>query len=215
MGHRANYVIVEDGKQEVYFANWGALTLAYDIFFGPETTAAFMRTHLSVEYLLDDVFCEGVALLDFDNKKLLFCGWWVINDPIVVQCYIQILAYGYPEWVIQNAAEGIIDVCRYLGRDIDDVIAEKYVDDEDELGEYVCIRENLTEEKAVALIEEKLLMAPARSVGLESFLNQFQQQVGSLLPHAQYSARVSDSAETRKEIIQRVILEYRTLKHMN
>jgi hypothetical protein len=116
LGHRANYVVIESGKQEVYFANWGALNLAHDIFFGPQITGAFMRAHVPDDSLLNGVFCEGAALLDLDEHHLLFFSWYVLSEPVVAQHYVALAQANYPGWSIEHAREGIIGICRYMGR---------------------------------------------------------------------------------------------------
>ena len=43
MGHRANYVVIENGKTEIYYTHWGAVTLPIVLLSGPEGTLEYAR----------------------------------------------------------------------------------------------------------------------------------------------------------------------------
>ena len=68
MGDRANYVIIESGKYDIYFANCGALSIAQDVFGGVEKTSSYIRSCTITNELLSELFCEGGILLDLDKK---------------------------------------------------------------------------------------------------------------------------------------------------
>jgi hypothetical protein len=64
MGDRANYVVVESGKYDIYFANCGALTIAQDVFGGVEKTLSYIRSCTMTNELLDELYCEqGCSIL--------------------------------------------------------------------------------------------------------------------------------------------------------
>ena len=76
MGQRANLVLVEDGKYQLFYSHWCANTLPRDLFWGPEHAVAFIRLQRAVDESgwLDDVWAEGGALLDLDRKRCLLYG---------------------------------------------------------------------------------------------------------------------------------------------
>src|SRR5438045_2436345 len=124
MGHRANYVIIERGKHNVYFYNWGGLSLISDIFYGPEITESFVRSLIPVEDLLTDIWCEGGVLLDYDQKQLMFFSWHILDNPVIVSHYSRLLQITYPGWDIRWATNEIRDICRYIGREMSHVTEE-------------------------------------------------------------------------------------------
>lgn len=84
MGHRANYVIREDGRISLYYGQWGALTVPEDIFWGPKQAEEFVRHQQVVNPLqwLDDVWGEGGVALNKDTKQLtLFGGEIIAYEP--------------------------------------------------------------------------------------------------------------------------------------
>ena len=109
MGRRANYFLIEAGKVDVRFANWGGPSLPRDLFFGPEVAAALFRAHEPATHLLDEVFCEGAALLDF--------GWHLIDDPVVRAHHEALLREAYQGWTVLARYEALVEIHQYLGWD--------------------------------------------------------------------------------------------------
>jgi hypothetical protein len=74
MGHRANYIIIQNGDWDLFYDHWGAQSVSHDLFHGPELALERIREKDRVEdrELLDDVWCEGGASIDVDRKRLLF-----------------------------------------------------------------------------------------------------------------------------------------------
>jgi hypothetical protein len=68
--------------------------------------------------MLDDVWCEGAALMDIDNKVLLLFGGEDIKfDPPLRRVYLQLLRSAWSGWGIRWAFEGVVDIADYLGLD--------------------------------------------------------------------------------------------------
>ena len=76
MGQRANLILVEKGKYQLFYSHWCANTLPRDLFWGPDHAQAFIRIQRPVgdSGWLDDVWAEGGAILDIDRKCLLLYG---------------------------------------------------------------------------------------------------------------------------------------------
>jgi hypothetical protein len=205
VGHRANYIVIESGKQALYFSNWGALNLAHDIFFGPETTVPFLRTHLAKDTLLDEVYCEGAALLDLDHKRLIFFSWHVFSDPLIIRHYTTLLQKGYPGWNIQYASEGIIEICRYMERDTAEVTVE---DDFEVLSDNgPTTTPPLTDKEAIDRIEDHLLSADSEALELKMWLENLEKSGLTFFPHARYTAPPERSV--KREAIRRLLTDYR------
>ena len=76
MGHRCNYAWREDGEVTVYYSHWGALSIVRDFFWGLDRSREFLSQQEVSEdgAWLDDVFGEGGAAIDVDNKTLTLSG---------------------------------------------------------------------------------------------------------------------------------------------
>lgn len=70
MGQRANLILVEAGKYQLFYSHWCANTLPRDLFWGPDHAQAFIRIQRPVgdSGWLDDVWAEGGAILDIDRN---------------------------------------------------------------------------------------------------------------------------------------------------
>ncbi len=115
MGHRANYVLRRGGRTQLFYSHWGALSLAQDIFWGPDETTRFIRSLRPADELLDDASCEGAALVDWDARRLIwFEGDRLVQGPIQRRLYARLLEQTWSEWEIDYAADGILAIARYL-----------------------------------------------------------------------------------------------------
>ena len=76
MGHRCNYVRRKGGVIELMYSHWGALTVPRDFFWGREAAEEFLAEHepCGPDGWLDDVFGEGGAALDHDERVLTIDG---------------------------------------------------------------------------------------------------------------------------------------------
>ena len=119
MGQRANLIIVENGKYELYYDHWCANSLDSYLFWGPEEVVSFIRKHDPEKgYWLNDIWCEGAALVDLDNKKLLFFGGEdILYDIPQRKIYLELLAEMWKGYEIKWAYRGIVDLAKYIGYD--------------------------------------------------------------------------------------------------
>src|SRR5262245_65441601 len=77
MGQRANLVIVRRQDWRLYYDHWRPNRLDIELFWGPRLAAEFIeqREPLSdPDDWLDEVWCEGAAVLDEDRKVLVWYG---------------------------------------------------------------------------------------------------------------------------------------------
>jgi hypothetical protein len=119
MGHRSNFVIIEQGKIIMRYSHWGAITIPQDIFWGPEKTIEYINRLEPCDELLDNVWCEGAVLVDLDKKNLLFYGGEDIKySPALQRNFLRIIAENWPGWKIDWAYQEIIDIAAYLNIDL-------------------------------------------------------------------------------------------------
>jgi hypothetical protein len=217
MGHRANYVIVQEGETEIYQSGWGALSIVHDVFFGPEVTAAFMRSHLTNETLYDEVWCEGAALLDLTEKRLLFFSWYDLNEPIVVKHYLAMLQANYPGWHTGLASGGIREICLYIGHDLSEVVSEDEDLDAADIKDIIGQEDEgepavSTDDQAITIIEEALLSADAKSLDLQQWLQRNFSDKG-LTAVASHFVPVEEAQEAKAQSIREIVTRYRAALH--
>lgn len=128
MGQRANLVLVEDGKQTLYYNHWCANTLDMDLFWGPEYATDFIRIQREVDETgwLDSVWAEGAVVLDHDKKILLFYGGEdTLYEIPLRRVYLRLLARVWQGWDIRWAYEGLADIVDYVSYPRNNVIADR------------------------------------------------------------------------------------------
>jgi len=74
VGHRANYVIIEQGKGTAYRDQWGALGCTFLLGDGPAECKKFAREHEKTSTLMDWAEAEAGFLVDFDQRRCIAFG---------------------------------------------------------------------------------------------------------------------------------------------
>jgi hypothetical protein len=74
MGHRANFVVIENGAARAYHDQWAGLGAAFGIADGPGPAIQALAEYEPVTALLDWAFAEGGYLLDFDQRLVIVFG---------------------------------------------------------------------------------------------------------------------------------------------
>jgi hypothetical protein len=134
VGQRANFVLVEGREYRLFYSHWCANTLPRDLFWGPEHAVVFIRIQRAVDDSgwLDEVWAEGGALLDLDQKQfLLYGGEDVLYDVPLRRIYFEMLGQVWKGWTVRWAHEGIADLADYVGYPRDRVLTKKDQDSTD------------------------------------------------------------------------------------
>jgi hypothetical protein len=118
MGSRANYAILEDGRVELFYAHWGAATVAEDVFWGPKRTEAFIRSNQPTESWLDNVWAEGGVAFDKDHRHLTYYTYEWPDAEDIWQTYESLLdeTWSLAGWTVSRAREWA-DVAGSVGVD--------------------------------------------------------------------------------------------------
>lgn len=125
MGQRANLILIEGGRTEIFYTHWRANTLDENLFWGPGHSTAFIRSQRPVvdEPLLDDVWAEGGAVLDHDRRVLLLFGGEDLRYEVPLRRLY--LKYVRAVWDVRWADEGVCDLADYIGRPRAEVLSRK------------------------------------------------------------------------------------------
>jgi hypothetical protein len=117
---RANYVLAENGSWRLFYSHWAATTIHLDVIGGPEAATRFVAGQSEQPRdetgWLDDVWCEGAALIDHDRKQLLY--FTIHRDYAVEQRAAHLaLQRMWPGWQVRWAYDGLGDIVAHLGLD--------------------------------------------------------------------------------------------------
>ncbi|MFD0404403.1 hypothetical protein [Kitasatospora sp. NPDC127116] len=119
MADRANFVVVrENGEYELYLSRFGAVGIDLDLLAGP-TEALSMVQRLRVDdWWLDDVHCQGAALIDLGRRVLLVFAW---EGPSAVMRHraaaLELLREAWAGWDVRWSYDGPAELRSYLGLD--------------------------------------------------------------------------------------------------
>ncbi|MFC9331679.1 hypothetical protein [Kitasatospora sp. NPDC057015] len=113
MGARAQYVVVENGTWQRYYSHWAANRVVDDLLPGPAAATRCFRANRETGEWLDDVWCEGAALVDQDRRILL---WFAFADSWADHLASRaVLARTWPGWDVRFAHDGMGDLTHHLG----------------------------------------------------------------------------------------------------
>jgi hypothetical protein len=130
MGQRATLVIVEGGQHRLFYNHWCANRLPDDLFWGPEHALRFIQSQQEVDGWLDEVWAEGAAVLDLDQRTLLFYGGEdVMYDVPLRRVHLELMRQVWQSWDVRWAGEGIAAIAEYVGYPKDSVLRTEVVMD--------------------------------------------------------------------------------------
>jgi hypothetical protein len=128
MVKKANLVVVQHGKHELFYSHWRANTLPQDLFWSPEFATAFIRKQHKVNEStwLENIWAEGGAIVDWDAKIFLFFGGEEILYDVPLRCiYLELISRVWRGWQIKWAHQGIADLANYLNYPLSNIIREQ------------------------------------------------------------------------------------------
>jgi len=128
MGQRANLVIVRNGDWQLYYDHWCANRLDVELFWGPELAADFIEQRDPLEDRndwLDEVWCEGGAVLDEDHRVLVWFGGEDIMDDVPLRrAFLSLMEMQWPGWEINWATGGIIELGAYVNIPAEELLVD-------------------------------------------------------------------------------------------
>lgn len=122
MGHRANFVLVDDAGWRLYYSHWAANRFAAELIAGPEAMIRFVSAQRPCDRegeWLDDIWAEGGAVVDPTRRRLVFYGGTddLDYDLAVKRAFMRVLTSTWPGWTVEWAYDGIGDLAAYVGVD--------------------------------------------------------------------------------------------------
>ena len=75
MGHRANFIVIQNGSAKAYWDSWAALGSLYSFAAGPGEGIKILTDFEPTTELLDWAFAEGGYLIDFDASTSIIFGF--------------------------------------------------------------------------------------------------------------------------------------------
>jgi len=104
MGQRANLIVGQQGRWRLYYDHWCANRLDVELFWGPEPARRFIEQFDAVDESrwLDEVWCEGAAVPDLDDRVLVFFGGEdIIGDITLRRTHLSLMRDMWPGWQIK------------------------------------------------------------------------------------------------------------------
>ncbi|QLY29348.1 hypothetical protein H0264_29345 [Nocardia huaxiensis] len=131
MGHRANFVLIDESGPRLFYSHWAANTVYSVVVAGPAAATRFAMVQrpcdIRTEWL-DDVWCEGGAVIDHTTRTLTYFGDGLAFELPTKQVFADLLPSMWPGWTVRWAYDGIGDLAAAAGFERD--MVRKPDDDE-------------------------------------------------------------------------------------
>lgn len=181
MGQRANLVIVRNGDWRLFYDHWCANRLDVELFWGPELASSFIEQREPLadrDGWLDEVWCEGGAILDWDARVLTWFGGEDITcDVPLRRVFFELMQRQWPGWQLRWATGAIVELGAYLH-----LPAEKFlVNRGDQSGEFKVLTEYPEDNDTLLTVRRSGRTAVARIYGDEDALAAGSAQLPTLL----------------------------------
>ncbi|GLZ05365.1 hypothetical protein Acsp03_28310 [Actinomadura sp. NBRC 104412] len=110
------YLIKSGGSRTGYYSQWGGLTLELDLLAGPETALRFVRGQRAVGGWLNEMQCDGAAIIDPDERRLLWFSHY-LRDAAYRAAVLEVMTLTWQGWRLDWAYDGLREIVDALGED--------------------------------------------------------------------------------------------------
>lgn len=125
MGHRANFIILENDQPRIYYSHGRAQETPSILAQGLAFCEAYFLGFNEWSLLMDNAWAEGGILIDKDKKHLMiFGGADTSYTPALQRHYCKHLPTIWKGWTIEWCSKGNVDFAEYLGMMEDRILAE-------------------------------------------------------------------------------------------
>ncbi len=127
MGQRASLAVRTGGQLSIYYNHWAATQLDIELFWGPQQAREYIQRCQPSPHWLVTNWCEGAALLDEDAGRLIwFGGEDILCDPLLLSVHLALMQCNWTGWEVLWAHHGVLDIARYLGLPLEEVVGEPF-----------------------------------------------------------------------------------------
>ena len=114
MSEPAIFGLIRDGETRYYADRWAVVFLHREIMYGPDDFEAWVTQLEELDEWEEE--CSGGAVVDYDNKRLIWCGeTQSLQIPRVNAVYNRLLQAAWPGYEIASAHEGMKDLAEAVG----------------------------------------------------------------------------------------------------
>lgn len=119
MGNRANFVIVENGQWQLHYSHWAGCRMLDALAFGPEYALRYIKAlrALPPTDWTCPLWADGGAVIDVDQKRLLFFGDELMCDMPIRRAMLVVLVAMWPDYEVCWAYGGTHELASYVGSD--------------------------------------------------------------------------------------------------
>jgi hypothetical protein len=117
MGNRANLVIVEHGDWTLHYSHWAGCRMLDGLAFGPDFALRYIKSHRLCPQgeWTDPLWADGGALVDIDQRRLLFFGDELMTTMPERRAMLAVLAMTWPDYSVGWAYGGTVEIAAYVG----------------------------------------------------------------------------------------------------
>jgi hypothetical protein len=117
MGNRANLVIVEHGDWTLHYSHWGGCRMLDGLAFGPDYALRYITSHrlCARGEWTDPLWADGGALVDVDQRRLLFFGDELMTTMPERRAMLAVLTMTWPDYSVGWAYGGTDEIAAYVG----------------------------------------------------------------------------------------------------
>lgn len=113
MGQRANYILIESDRQQIYYNKWRANCIANDLYLGEKQFLKFVRKCDPSDSIIDEVWIEGCVVIDIKKHCVYFWSLELGYDS-AVEYYLTKLKQKWAGWEITYVKNQMYDIERVL-----------------------------------------------------------------------------------------------------
>lgn len=117
MGNRANLVIVEDAKWQLYYSHWVGCRTLDALVCGAAPAVRFISAfrECGPTEWTDPVWADGGAVIDLDERRMLFFGDELMWEMFIRRAVLDVLRLTWPGFVVDWAYGGTHRLAAYVG----------------------------------------------------------------------------------------------------
>jgi len=117
MGNRANFVVVENQDWQLYYAHCTGYCMLDALIGGPDLALRYVANlrRCSPDDWVDAGWADGGAVIDLDQRRLLFFGDELMTGIPERRAMLKVLDELWPAYEVRYAYDGTAEIAGYVG----------------------------------------------------------------------------------------------------